>query len=104
MRSTKSLNGPDLLPLRVALLLLTCVRHVDAKLKFKDAESRTVDVEQHHLRLGGLEDEVAELLDLEAGLEGELELGACVRIAVRIVSKSNEEPPSAIIPGDESYQ
>jgi len=77
---------------------------IDAKLKFEDAESRAVDVEEHHLRLGGLEDEVAELLDLEAGLEGELELRACVRIAVRIHSKSNEEPPTAIIPGDESIQ
>ena len=76
------------------------------KLKFKDAESRTIDVEEHHLRLRRLEYQVAELLDLQAGLEGELELGACVRIviAVRIHSKSNKKPPTAIIPGDESYQ
>ena len=83
------------------------VRRADAivpTLKFQDADARTVDVEEHHLRLGGLEDEVAELLDLEAGLEGELELGACVRIAVRIHSKSQEKPPTAIIPRDESYQ
>ena len=30
----------------------------------------------HHLRLGGLKDEVAKLLDLEGGLEGQLELRA----------------------------
>ena len=50
------------------------------KLKFEDADSRAVDVEQHHLRLRRLQDEVAEFLDLEAGLEGELELRACVWI------------------------
>jgi hypothetical protein len=33
-----------------------------------------VEVEEHHLRFSGFEDEVTELLDLEAGLEGEAEL------------------------------
>ena len=77
------------------------------KLKFKDAESHTIDVKEHHLRLRRLEYQVAELLDLEAGLEGELELGTCGRSvmdAVRIHSKSREKPPTAIIPEDESYQ
>ena len=49
MSSTKSLDRADLLPLRVALLLLTCVRHVDAKLKFKDAESATLLERRVHL-------------------------------------------------------
>ena len=35
-----------------------------------------VDVEEHHLRLGCLEDQVAKLLDLEARLEGQLQLRA----------------------------
>ena len=77
------------------------------KLKFKDAESRTIDVEEHHLRLRRLEYQVAELLHLQTGLEGELELGTCGRSvmdAVRIHSKSNKKPPTAIIPGDESHQ
>eukprot|EP00964_Phaeocystis_antarctica_P078146 scaffold48598_cov65-Phaeocystis_antarctica.AAC.1 len=39
-------------------------------------EPVVVDVEEDHLRLGGLEDQVAELLDLEARLEGQLQLGA----------------------------
>ena len=39
-------------------------------------EPVVVDVEEHHLRLRRLEDQVAELLDLEAGLEGELQLRA----------------------------
>lgn len=39
-------------------------------------EPVVVDVEQHHLRLGGLEDQVPELLDLEARLEGQLQLRA----------------------------
>ena len=43
----------------------------------QDAESRTINVEQHHLRLRRLEDEIAELLDLQAGLEGQLQLRAC---------------------------
>ena len=41
-------------------------------------EPVVVDVEQDHLRLGGLEDQVSELLHLEACLEGQLELGALV--------------------------
>lgn len=41
-------------------------------------EPVVVDVEQDHLRLGGLEDQVSELLHLEARLEGQLELGALV--------------------------
>mmetsp|Transcript_35223 Transcript_35223/g.88355 ORF Transcript_35223/g.88355 Transcript_35223/m.88355 type:complete len:558 (+) Transcript_35223:1414-3087(+) len=39
-------------------------------------EPVVVDVEQHHLRLRGLQDQVAELLDLERCLEGQLQLGA----------------------------
>mmetsp|Transcript_8475 Transcript_8475/g.28819 ORF Transcript_8475/g.28819 Transcript_8475/m.28819 type:complete len:688 (+) Transcript_8475:1085-3148(+) len=39
-------------------------------------EPVVVDVEEQHLGLGGLEDEVPELLDLEARLEGQLELRA----------------------------
>mmetsp|Transcript_31891 Transcript_31891/g.87333 ORF Transcript_31891/g.87333 Transcript_31891/m.87333 type:complete len:766 (-) Transcript_31891:1916-4213(-) len=39
-------------------------------------EPVVVDVEENHLRLGGLEDQVAKLLHLEARLEGELQLGA----------------------------
>ena len=35
-----------------------------------------LDVEADHLGLGRLEDQVAELLDLEARLEGQLQLGA----------------------------
>mmetsp|Transcript_63136 Transcript_63136/g.136700 ORF Transcript_63136/g.136700 Transcript_63136/m.136700 type:complete len:725 (-) Transcript_63136:4486-6660(-) len=35
-----------------------------------------VEVEEHHLRLRGLQDQIAELLDLHAGLEGQGELGA----------------------------
>lgn len=35
-----------------------------------------VDVEEDHLRLSRPEDEVAELLYLQAGLEGELQLGS----------------------------
>lgn len=33
-------------------------------------EPVVVDVEEDHLRLGGLQDKVSELLHLEAGLEG----------------------------------
>lgn len=39
-------------------------------------EPVVVQVEQHHLRLRGLQDEVSELLDLQTGLEGQLQLRA----------------------------
>ena len=39
-------------------------------------EPIVVEVEENHLRLCGLENEVTELLDLEAGLEGQLKLRA----------------------------
>lgn len=40
------------------------------------AQPVVVEVEEQHLGLGGLEDEVAKLFDLERGLEGELQLRA----------------------------
>ena len=78
---------------------------IDAKLKFKDADSRTVDVEEHHLRLRRFQDEVAEFFHFEAGLEGELELRACVRSvsAVRSGSNSDPRPPRAVSDRDESH-
>ncbi|CAN7943340.1 unnamed protein product, partial [Ixodes pacificus] len=39
-------------------------------------EPVVVEVEEHHLRFGGLQDEVSKLLHLQAGLEGQLQLTA----------------------------
>ncbi len=44
----------------------------ERRVRWNRAKPVVVDVEQDHLRLGGLQDEVAEFLDLEAGLERQL--------------------------------
>lgn len=46
----------------------------EGRVRGNGLEPVVVYVEQYHLRLGGLEDEISELLDLEARLEGKLQL------------------------------
>mmetsp|Transcript_22047 Transcript_22047/g.55882 ORF Transcript_22047/g.55882 Transcript_22047/m.55882 type:complete len:336 (+) Transcript_22047:760-1767(+) len=112
-------SGPDVVRLRDCVLvglhqhLAALVVHVqraqnqnqarEGGVGADGAQPVVVDVEEDHLRLGGLENEVSKFLDLEAGLERQLQLAPLNHDVREIEQMHLERVEHALPRGDDLF-